>query len=414
MNVLFIHQNFPGQFKHVAPALVKNGHDVAALSLNEFEGNSFKGITIYNYDLNVRTQTQVHPWLSDFQTKVIRADGCFQKAMSLKKIGFQPDLIMAHPGWGESIFIKDVWPNAKLGIYCEFFYKPSGADVGFDDEFLEKEPEADACRLRIKNTANLHHFEISDFGIAPTKWQASTFPNSFRQKIHIIHDGIDTTIAKPDCTARVKIKKSDGEEIELSKCNEVLTFVNRNLEPYRGYHTFMRALPKILEDRPSLRVLIVGGDSVSYGKAPAENSSWRNIFAQEAQKNMCPQCWERVHFLGQVSYEQYLRILQVSSVHVYMTYPFVLSWSLLEAMAVGCAIIGSDTRPVSEVIFDNQTGMMVDFFDSALLAEKVSALLDDEFLRKTLGKNARDFCIENYDLKKVCLPMQLDLLQSYG
>ena len=203
-----------------------------------------------------------------------------------------------------------------------------------------------------------------------------------------------------------------AEDVHIHKGDEVITFVNRNLEPYRGYHTFMRALPKILSERPNARVLIVGGDDVSYGSRPQDGQSWREIYWNEALPKMTEQMSSRVHFLGHVPYDQFVALLQISSVHVYFTYPFVLSWSLLEAMSVGCAIVASDTQPLKEAIVHNETGRMVNFFEPEKLSQEVCALLADPALRDRLGRNAREFAKQNYDLQSVCLPRQIEWVNS--
>ena len=415
MNILFIHQNFPGQFKFLAPALVSQGHTVRAMTMQATEAKTWEGVELIRYGANRGTTPNIHPWVSDFETKTIRGEACFRAALKLKAEGVNPDVIIAHHGWGESLFLKDVWPLAKLGIYCEFFYHPQGADVGFDPEFPAKD-EGDICRLRLKNLNNLLHFEVADTGISPTHWQASTFPEPFRSKITVVHDGIDTEAVAPNPQTNLTLKKSSGEAIGLTRADEVITFVNRNLEPYRGYHTFMRALPAILRRRPHAKILIIGADDVSYGARPDAakygNKKWKDIFIEEVRPQISDADWARVHFLGSVPYQHFIPLLQVSTVHVYLTYPFVLSWSLLEAMSAGCAIVASDTQPLREAITHDETGRLVSFFDAAALADEVCGLLDDPAARARLGAGARLFAQENYDLKTVCLPKQLAWVAS--
>ncbi|MFZ2853228.1 MAG: glycosyltransferase [Rhodocyclaceae bacterium] len=402
MNILFIHQNFPGQFKFLAPALVRQGHTVVAMTMQKTAAREWQGVRLVPYAAARGTTPDVHPWASDFETKTIRGEACFRAALTMRAEGCTPDIIIAHPGWGESLFLKEVWPDAKLGIYCEFFYHPQGADVGFDPEFPVKD-EGDACRLRLKNLNNLLHFEVADAGISPTHWQASTFPEPFRSDITVVHDGIDTEAIAPNPAVSLTLNSS----LVLTRQDEVITFVNRNLEPYRGYHSFMRALPEILRRRPQARVLIVGGDDVSYGARPEAGQKWKELFAAEVRPQISDADWGRVHFLGHIPYEHFIPLLQLSRVHVYLTYPFVLSWSLLEAMSVGCAIVASDTQPLHEAIKHDETGRLVNFFDVAGLADEVCALLDDPAALVRLGEQARAFAQANYDLKRVCLPQQL-------
>ncbi len=414
MKILFIHQNFPGQFKFLAPALVQQGHNVQAMTMQKLAADApgsatAHGVTLIPYEPSMGSTANIHPWVVDFESKIIRAEGCFRAALKLKAQGFTPDVIIAHPGWGESLFLKEVWPDAKLGIYCEFFYHPQGADVDFDAEFLGSD-EGDVCKLRLKNLNNLLHFDVADAGISPTHWQASTFPEPFRSRIAVVHDGIDTHVVAPNRKASLTLNGN----IVLTPQDEVITFVNRNLEPYRGYHIFMRALPEILKHRPRARVLIVGGDEVSYGAQPPKGATWKSIFVSEVRPQISDADWSRVHFLGTIPYNQFITMLQLSTLHVYLTYPFVLSWSLLEAMSVGCAIVASDTQPLHEAIQHDQTGRLVNFFDVSKLTNEVCALLDDPKSRARLGKNAREFAQANYDLKTVCLPRQLQWVQGLG
>jgi glycosyltransferase involved in cell wall biosynthesis len=402
MKILFVHQNFPGQFKFLAPALVQQGHEVLAMTLKPSGPLVWQGVRLVPYACERGSSASVHPWVSDFEAKAIRGEACFRAALKLKDGGFCPDVIVAHPAWGESLFLKQVWPAARLGIYCEYFYQPQGGDAGFDPEFASSEVGA-ACRLQLKNLTSLLHFELADAGISPTQWQASRFPEPFRSKISVVHDGIDTDAMAPNPAVRVQLAGLGA----LVRGDEVITFVSRNLEPYRGYHVFMRALPELLRRRPKAQVLIVGGDGVGYGAHPPKGRRWKEVFADEVRPLVSAADWARVHFLGHVPYVHFLPLLQVSTVHVYLTCPFVLSWSLLEAMSVGCAVVASRTAPLQGVIAHDETGRLVDFFDGAALANEVCSLLDDPAARLRLGQNARAFAQANFDLKRVCLPEQL-------
>ena len=407
MNILFIHQNFPGQFKHLAPALVKAGHDVTALILAKADAKQWNGVRLVSYGLNRGNAKEAHPWTVDFESKVIRGEACLKAALALKDQGYAPEVIVAHPGWGESLFLKEVWPEAKLKLYCEVFYHARGADVGFDPEFFASDP-ADAGRVTLKNANTLLQFQNAEAGLSPTHWQASTFPPHIRDKITVIHDGIDTEVLSP--RPSVNFPLDNGKS--LTRDDEVITFVNRALEPYRGFHTFMRSLPRLLTARSNAQVLIVGKEGVSYGAQPPNGESWKTIFSEEVLPKLTPQQRERIHFLGTIDYPRFINLLQVSRVHVYLTYPFVLSWSLLEAMSVGCTIVASDTQPLHEAIRHDETGRLVNFFDQNALAASVIELLEDKDVRMRLGKAARVFAIENYDLRRVCLPKQLQWVEA--
>ncbi|MEM9911460.1 MAG: glycosyltransferase [Pseudomonadota bacterium] len=402
MKILFIHQNFPGQYKHLAPLLAKRGHDCVALTLRVEKPTTWLGVRIVPYALPKRTGQNLHPWLIDLDSKVTRAEACFRAARDLRKQGYAPDLILAHPGWGEALFLKDVWPDARMGAYCELYHLTDQQHLHFDPEFDTADHELAALRIRMKNVYNEIQLPSVDAGISPTSFQANTFPAEVRDKITVCHDGINTNIARPDPAATFALA---GET--LNRDDEIITFVNRNLEPYRGYHIFMRALPRLLRERPRARILIVGGDEVSYGAAPPKGQTWKQIFIDEIRSQIPDSDWARVHFLGRIAYDKFLQVLQVSRVHVYLTYPFVLSWSLMEAMSCEAAIIASDTTPVREVITDGQTGRLVDFFDFNALTDRIGALLDDEAERRSLGQAARALMIERYDLETRCLPGQL-------
>ena len=402
MKILLVHQNFPGQFKHLLPVLLADSSkQVIAFTMNKFP--YYAGLKVVRYQAAKGTSQDIHPWVAETETKVIRAEAAFRAALNLKKEGFNPDLILAHPGWGESLFLKQVWPCSKLIIYCEFHYAHSGIDVGFDPEFPQLDV-GDSCRVQMKNVNNFLHFDIADAGISPTEWQKSTFPDPFRSKIEVIHDGINTNIVRPNPDVWLQVGSH-----RFTKNDEIITFVNRNLEPYRGYHIFMRSLVKILATKPNAKVIIVGGDGVSYGaKAPA-GKSWKQIFLDEVKDQLD---LSRVFFIGNIDYKYFIPLLQLSMVHVYLTYPFVLSWSLLEAMACGCSIVASNTAPLREAIIDNETGLLIDFFNSDQLANAVINLLDRPDLRASLGQNARAVAIAKYDLTTICLPKMVGLINS--
>jgi len=400
MKILFIHQNFPGQFKHLAPALSARGHEVMALTLSKKAVP--EEIKVIGYQLSRVNGKDTHPWLLDTESKVIRGEAAYRAALELKAQGYEPVLIIAHPGWGESLFLKQVWPNAKLLAYCEYFYGAKGSEIGFDPEFLERGD--DSCRIELKNINNLLHLNLMDQGLSPTHWQQASYPKQARSKIAVIHDGIDTQIVQPKLDSWLQL-----ERVRLTKDDEIITFINRNLEPLRGFHVFMRSLPELLKQRPNARVIILGGDEVSYGAKAPEGKTWRHHILEELEGQLD---LSRIHFLGTIAYQHYLALLQISTVHVYLSYPFILSWSLLEAMACGCAIVGSKTAPVEEVIEDKKNGLLVDFFSQAALTQAIVSLLENPRLRNQLGLAARQKILAGYDLKTHCLPKQIKLVEG--
>lgn len=404
MRILLIHQNFPGQYKHLGPALAARGDQVVALTPKVKKPTRWNGIQIVPYEIKRGNGQGGHPWTTDLETKVIRGEACYEAAKKLRDQGFSPDVILAHHGWGESLFLKDVWPDARMGLYCELYHRAGYPHTGFDPEFDKGTRDTDALRLRIRNLNNTLHFDAAEAGLSPTEFQADTFPADMRKKITVQHDGIDTDLVRPNPDAVLKV----NDHLNLTREDEVITFINRNLEPYRGYHIFMRALPRLLRERPKAQVVLLGGDDVSYGARPPKGQTWKQIFIDEVRDQISDTDWARVHFMGRVPYDQFLSMMQVSRVHVYLTYPFVLSWSLLEAMSAGAAIVAGDTDPVREVMTDGETGVLTDFFDKDALVDQVTSLLDDPERRVALGRAARDYVVARYDLQNICLPRHLD------
>jgi glycosyltransferase involved in cell wall biosynthesis/DNA-binding CsgD family transcriptional regulator len=364
MRVLVIHQNFPGQFGHLVTVWsARAGWDVRGLGSAEAPGlRGFEKLS--RYQLARKGRADQHPYLRQMEAAVLHGQAVARAMLSLRKSGFTPDVILAHPGWGETLYAKDVFPGARLVHYCEWYYGADGADVGFDPEFPITFD--DRARVRTWNALHALNLEHCDAAVTPTRWQRSRHPAIFRPKIKVQHEGIDTQALGPDPTAAVVTPSG----LTLHAGDPVITYVARNLEPYRGFHIFMRALERIQRAHPTCHALIVGGDGVSYGKPPKDAPNWREHMLREVKLDPA-----RTHFMGRVPYAQYVKVLQASAAHVYLTYPFVLSWSLLEAMACGAPIVASDTAPVQEVIRHEANGLLVDFFKVQEIARTALSLL---------------------------------------
>ncbi|MEO8183850.1 MAG: glycosyltransferase family 4 protein [Deltaproteobacteria bacterium] len=397
MKILFIHQNFPGQFRHLAPALAREGHELRALAISPRA--EIPGVQNVRYAPARNSSPHIHPWARDFESKTIRADACGAKMLELRASGFAPDLVIGHPGWGETWLVKDVWPAAPLVCLQEFYY---GADLNFDPEFQLGAEEA--LRLRVKNACVLPGLDSMDWGVSPTGWQRAQFPAVYRDKISVVFEGIDTDRVCPKPIASLRLGQP---AITLHRGEEIVTFVNRNLEPYRGYHCFMRALPRLFELRPQARVVLVGGDQVGYGAAPPQGT-WRQIFFDEVRARIDP---ARVHYVGQIPYPTLIDLFRISACHVYLTYPFVLSWSMFEAMSAGALVLGSRTGPLEEVLEDGKNGLLVDFFDSDALAARMAEALAHPERFAPLREAARRTVVERYALSE-CLPKQLALAHA--
>lgn len=404
MRLLFIHIGFPGQYVHILPALAKEGHELVGIGLHPLSAivpNKFKYI---RYELKRGNTTDVHPWALDIESKVIRGEACATAAAQLKKSGFEPDLICGHPGWGEMLFLNDVWPNCPILTYDEFFYNSAGFDSNFDPEFQTVTTWHNTAHLHIKTANALLNLERSRWGVTPTAFQRSSYPSTKQARISVIHDGIDTEQLKP-ATPSTPLKLPEGPELDAK--TPLITFVNRRLEPYRGCHTMIRAIPSIQALAPKAHILFVGDTKgTSYGKSCPEGE-WKDYFLADIKGRYDP---EKVHFTGTLPYQDYLHVLHHSSVHVYLTYPFVLSWSMLEAMSCGCAVVGSDTAPVREVIEHEKNGLLVDFFDPEHLANTIASLLQDRKRAKAFGEAARQTILERYE-RKQCVQQHLALIK---
>ena len=406
MRILFIHQNFPGQYPHLAAHLAADpGNTVVAMGerANMERRAQPAGVRLIGYPSPAAARPEVHPFVRGHESAVRRGHLVAQTMMKLREQGFVPEVVCAHPGWGETLFVKDVYPEARLLGYFEFFYHGIGADVGFDPEFPTSFD--DLCRVRVKNSTMLITLDAADAGVAPTRWQQMQAPAAYRSKIEVVHEGIDTANVCPDPADSLALP--DGTR--LTAADEVVTYVSRNLEPYRGFHVLMRALPAILARRPRAQVVIIGGDQVSYGIPDPAGGTYRARLLAELGGSLDR---SRVHFPGRIPYRRYLSALRISSAHVYLTYPFVLSWSMLEAMAAGCMVIGSRTPPVEEVIEDGVNGWLTDFFDHAALAQRVCEALEAGPALAALRAAARRTIVERYDLRSVCLPRQVALVTA--
>lgn len=405
MKIMFVHQNFPGQYKHLAFHFGSSGkHQVVSIGEKKNERSiNFEGVRHLWYDTPKGASATTHHYVQALEAAVRRGQAVARIALDLRKEGFVPDIICAHPGWGEALYLKEVFPESKLLNYYEFYYNTRGSDMGFDPEFTITLD--DRFKIPTRNATHLLSLATSDWGVSPTNWQRAQFPAAWRGIISVIHEGIDTRVVRPNPNVILKLEQ---QKLELTRKDEVITYVSRNLEPYRGFHIFMRALPEILRRRPKATVLIVGGDEVSYGRRLPDGQTYRRKMLDEVGSALD---MSRVHFLGKVPYQTFLQILQVSSVHVYLTVPFVLSWSLLEAMSVGCLIVASNTPPVREVMDDGVTGLLVDFLSPGQVAERVDEALENQDKLQPLRMRARQLVIDRFDLKSVCLPAYLGLIE---
>ena len=338
MKVLFIHQGFPGQFKHLIPALIARGDEVSALVPIKQNRVTVEGVNYFLYKLERGNTKNIHPLILETESKVIRGEATAKAAEKLRDYGYHPDIIICHPGWGETLFINEVWRDVQQLHYVEYSYQSQGGDADFDDIYACSQDLDSRSKNQMKNANVFLNLTLMTHGITPTKFQHMTLPAWSRDKVSVIHDGIDTKWLKPSSEAKLQI----NESLVLTKKDELISFVNRTYEPYRGIHTFIECLEEILCSRPKLQVVMVGKDvpNVSYGKHREDGQGWFTALKKEYRERID---WDRVHNLGQISHNKLKALYQITSAHIYLTYPFVLSWSMLEAMSCGALVIEPDS-----------------------------------------------------------------------
>ncbi|MDQ1899644.1 glycosyltransferase [Paracoccus sp. WLY502] len=403
MKILFVHQNFPGQFPHLAPALAARGHQMLALTDEKNQRTSQVSTVRYKTPDPVQVNGFGRSYANHAERGYLAARG----ARALRdRHGFTPDIIIGHTGWGETLFLREIWPDAKLLVYAELLYRTRGHDVGFDPELQQDSDES--RMLTIARSAHLIQGIVqADAAISPTRYQADSFPPELRTKITVIHDGIDTAKVCPNSQATLALP---GGQV-LRAGHEVLSYVSRSLEPYRGFHIFMRSLPAVLAARPQAQIVIVGAEGTSYGNAPKDGGTWKARMLAELGDRLD---LSRVHFLGRVAYDEYLSLIQIARVHCYLTYPFVLSWSLTEAMAAGGYVVASDTEPVRELIRDGENGRLVPFFDVPALSDALIRGLSGDPDADRLRTAARQTILDGYDLHRHSLPRQIAWVESHA
>lgn len=403
--IVFIHQNAPGQFRHLLAYCARDAaYEVVVIGekrrvLANFR-RVFPRVKFHVYEVAELPAEQIPPELWTTSNAMRRGRAVALCLQNLRETGFRPDVIYGHPGWGDMLHVRDVFPEARVVNYCEFYFNREGQDLAFDPEF-QAEP-IDTYRVRTDNMTQLASLVDADAGISPTVWQRSRYPEVLGRHITVIHDGIDLETIKPSPSVQVPLP---GGGL-LDRSAPIITYASRNLEPYRGFHVFMRALPEMLKRLPDAHVVIVGGDEVSYSRKLPEGMTYRRMMLAEMGARLDA---SRVHFLGRLPYDQYLRVLQLSSVHVYLTYPFVLSWSMLDAMATGGIVVGSRTAPVEEVIDDGVNGYLVDFFSHQALADAVCRACQTRKALEPMRRAAMTTIAERFNLKD-CLSRQLDEL----
>ncbi len=390
MQILFLHDNFPAQFGVLGRYLAQKGWDVWFGT--QRKESSLTGLTVFNYAPHREVTEKIHPYVGGFEKSVINGQSLARAALKLKEKGLSPDIVMAHSGWGPGLYVKDIWPKAKYVGYFEWYYRSNAPDLLFLQAQEKPRGIDDDLRTRTRNASILMDLANCDAALCPTEFQKTQFPDCFLPKITVMHDGIDTDTYRPAPGAKLKL---DG--LDLSDVEELITYVGRGMEPYRGFPELIRALEIVLKERPKAHAVIVGQDRVAYGKKLEEGDSYKKRMLEECDLDL-----SRVHFTGLLPRPDYLKVLQASDVHVYLTVPFVLSWSMMEAMSAGCTIVTSDVEPVHEMAGgDTPTVHCVDHRDRKAVAAAIGEMLDDKAKAKALGEAARKFILDGYSMEEI-------------
>ena len=398
MNILFIHRSFPAQFKFMAAALAQNPNNLV-LFITASEANHIQGVNKLLYKPQRQIPPDCHPYLREYEEALIHGQAAADLAIAMRNKGIIPDIIYAH-SWGSALFMKDIFPDVPLLCYFEWFGNSENSVFDFGDNILDFNKKA---AIRSNNCRNLIDLYSCDGGISPTQWQKDQFPKEFHDKIEVIHDGIETEFFKPDKNAKFIIP---DKNLELSTKDEVITYATRGMEPLRGFPQFMETVAKLQTKRPNAHFVIAGSNAVYYGPG-SDQGTFKEIMLNKLNLDL-----NRVHFVDILPYPEYLKLLQISSAHVYLTYPYVLSWSILEAMSCECCVIASDTQPVLEVIKDNENGLLVDFFDVDGLVKKIEYALNNKSEIERIKKSARQTILDKYALKDL-LPKHLEYMSKY-
>ena len=400
MKILFLHPNFPAQFRHLATVLGQDPRNTVIYATNRREGN-IAGVNKVIYGKSREVRPETHHYVRPLESAVLEAQGVYRVLQKLKDRGFYPDIVYGHSGWGPTLFIKDIFPQATLLCYFEWYYRAYGSDASFDpSEPLSADDEA---RIRVKNAPILLDLVSCDRGLSPTQWQRSQFPPEFQSKIKVHHDGIDTNYFQPLPNAKLSLPRIN---LDLTEVEEIVTYVARGMEPYRGFPQLIETISVLQQKRPRCHFVIVGKNRVAYGKNLPDGKTYKEAMLEKFSLDL-----SRVHFTDLLPYEEYLQVLQASSVHIYLTRPFVLSWSMLEALSTGCLIVASDTAPVTEVIEDNVNGLLVNFFDPQQISDRVIEALDNPERMTAIRDRARKTILESYDLANL-LPQHLQWVKE--
>ena len=409
MNIFILHPSFPAQYLNIAPYLARNpDNQVFFLSKENSIKTNLRGVTLALYK---KPDDKAEEWAKTCGPLRPAAEAVLEGQAVIRALEWmanekqiKPDVIIAHTGWGSTLYCKDVYPDVPIMGYFEWYYRALNSDsFWWPDEVPQMQNKVS---IRTRNAHHLLNLELCDVGVTPTQWQFAQMPEIFKPKIKIIHEGIDTDFCSPDPEGRKNPGLDlDDIDLHLPEGTEIITYVARGFEMYRGFPYFMDALRLVLERRPNTHAILVGKDRICYG-AQLKDTSYQKLEEEKGGYDT-----NRVHFVGLRNRGDYRKILRASNCHVYLTRPFVLSWSFLEAMSFGCPIVGSKTPPVQEVMENGVNGLFAEFRSPYHIARRMEEILDDRALAEKLGKKARETILDRFELNK-CMRAQEDLMYS--
>ena len=400
MRFLLTHPNFPSQLRSIAQVLAANPQNEVVFLTNAAQGE-IPGVKKLIYTPKREPAPQTHHYTRGFEQAILHGQAAFEACLAARNAGFYPDLIFGHAGWGPSLFLKDVFPRTPLALNFEWFYHAHGTDCDFDPS--EPLTHDDEARIRMKNATLLADLAACDGGVCATRYQYEQFPKHLRSNLVIGHEGIDVNFFKPNPGGKLVL--ADGK-LDLSGVDEIVTYATRGMEPYRGFPQFIEAAHLLLQARPNAHIVIAGDDRVAYGKQAPDGKTYKQLLLEKFPLDPA-----RTHFVGSLPYGEYVKLLQCTKAHVYLTRPFVLSWSMLEAMACGALVVASNTPPVQEVITDGINGLMVDFFKPDELAATLDRVLAAPTNYDQMREKARETVVAKYDMTS-CLKQKLAWLSG--
>jgi glycosyltransferase involved in cell wall biosynthesis len=407
-SVLFAHDNFPAQFGGLGQFLAQKGWNVVFMTQNEIAKTEevtpiYKGYGLVRASKPTKMSENGHSYLGGTEKAIRNGQGFAKTAINLKAGGFTPDVIMAHSGWGSGSFLKVAWPEAKFIQYLEWWYNIPAVDVPEDPSLTEIQVMDQKARALVRNLPFMLDMQQAHCIVAPTHFQASQIPKEIRTPVIVQHDGVDCDMHRPRENSD-PLFTWDGLPDEA----QIVTFATRGMEPSRGFPTFMEACEKLQKRHKDVHVVIAGEPTVHYSKAPADGyENWKEKALAELEFDM-----DRLHFTGRLARPEYAKLLQRSDAHTYLTRPFVLSWSFIEAMATGAPLIATDVGPICEALGQRDCARLVPLDDSEAVVSQMLWCLENPKEAKAMGQRAFQQARARYDKRKTMLALEKILLDA--